>query len=287
MDKDLSLHENMDMPDPNFPVKMHANLYFKKGQEAFSVHWHEENEFIYVTNGSGIIECNLKPLHVSAGDFIVVNSNDLHRGLSLSDDFRYYCIIMDSSMLQSKTIDTCETKYLIPIMQNRILFSNLVSEDKDIEACLKHFIKEYINKEMGYELELKGTLYRILALLLRRHVKSILTEDESNVRTKNLERFNPVLKYIEANYNEMLSHDKVSAMANMSRFHFCRLFKELTGKTLNEYINSIRINKAVELIKNSELSITEIALSTGFNDLNYFCRMFKRLQKISPGKLRI
>lgn len=283
---DLSLHETMDMPDRNFPVKLHDSKNFKSGQEAFFAHWHEENEFIYILKGKAVIECNLKPFTAAAGDFIALNSNDLHRGICLSDDLHYYCIIMDTSILQSKFMDICETKYLTPIIQNRILFKNIIPGDNEIANCIKHFADEYKGKRFGYELELKASLYKLLALLTRNHVQEVLSSNESSIRTKNLERFNPILKYIDIHYNEELTLDMLSSLSNMSRFHFCRQFKELTGKTLNEYINYIRINKAVELIKTSEQTITEIALSSGFNDLNYFSRMFKRLLKVSPSKLR-
>jgi AraC-like DNA-binding protein/mannose-6-phosphate isomerase-like protein (cupin superfamily) len=286
MNKTSTLHENMDMPDPDFPVKLHDLMFFKKGEEAFPVHWHEENEFIYISTGSAAFECNLKPMIVNAGDLIVMNSNDLHRGVSLSDDLSYYCIIMDTAILHSRTMDICETKYLMPIDQNRIIFENLVNRDEEVIFCINRFIEEYKKRDVGYELELKACLYRLLVILLRRHVEKVLTTNESNTRIKNLERFNPILKYIEIHYNEELTLDMLCSMGNMSRFHFCRQFKELTGKTLNEYINFIRIDKSLDLIKNSELTITEIALSSGFNDINYFSRVFKRYYKLSPSRLR-
>mgnify|MGYP001943253646 FL=1 len=73
----------------------------------------------------------------------------------------------------------------------------------------------------------------------------------------------------------------------MSRSHFCRLFKEVTGQTLIEYVNDIRLSKAKAMLQDPNLSITEIALSTGFSDINYFSRLFKKTYQISPSGMRM
>jgi len=75
-------------------------------------------------------------------------------------------------------------------------------------------------------------------------------------------------------------------MSNISKYHFCRLFKQLTGKSAGDYICQLRINNALTLLRESDLNITEIAMASGFNDTNYFCRVFKKCQKSSPSKIR-
>lgn len=286
MGKDLSLHEDMNMPDPNFPVKLNDCPIAKTGEVAFDNHWHEEIEFLYFENGSAIIECNFVPIHVQAGDLIVVNSNDAHGGVSLSDDLTYHCIIMDTSLLYSKSINICETKYLTPIVQNRIVFKNKISNDLAVTQCINSFVKEYKNKEHGYELALKASMYQLLVLLLRYHVEKMLTPNQYSAKVKNLQRLDPVFGFIDEHFNEKLSLEKLCSIANMSKYHFCRQFKEITGKTLSDYINNLRVDKANYLIKNSDLNITEIGLNVGFNDLNYFSRVFKKIKKVSPSQIR-
>ncbi len=102
----------------------------------------------------------------------------------------------------------------------------------------------------------------------------------------NLERLGKVFNHIEANYTEKIKMDDLYLMAGLSSYYFCRLFKKVTGRTTNEYINIYRLNKAEYLLKSTCMNITEVALSTGFNDINYFSRLFKKYKKIAPSSVR-
>ncbi|HEY5583159.1 MAG TPA: AraC family transcriptional regulator, partial [Ruminiclostridium sp.] len=203
----------------------------------------------------------------------------------VSEAAEYYCIIFDTSLLQSRYIDACETKYINPISQNRILFKNKIEKDKEVSKCINGFIKEYEAKQMGFEMAIKASIYQLLVLLIRNHVQLVLTSKEYDSRMKNLKRFNCILEYIENNYSERITIDQVCSMVNMSRFHFCRVFKSITAKSLGEYLNLLRINKSEAILKDSSLNITEAAMACGFDDMNYFSRMFKKYKKISPSSV--
>ncbi|HEY0829132.1 MAG TPA: AraC family transcriptional regulator [Bacilli bacterium] len=286
MDRPASLREPMDMPDPQFPFKIHTTRVDGNGKTLFPHHWHGHIEFLYFTSGKAMIECNSVPLSVQAGELVVVNSNDLHYGISQSDHLSYYALIVDISLLHSQSVDAVETKFITPITQNRILFINKISNDEDINRCMISLIHEWEAKELGYELSIKSYLYRILTILLRKYAVNILTLNDYNLRMKNLERYAPIFQYIDEHYNKELSVELLAGMAGLSRFHFSRLFKELTDRTVTEYINLIRINKSAYLLRNTRMNISEIALSTGFNDIYYFSRIFKKYKKVPPSDLR-
>jgi len=280
------LYEKWDMPDPNFPIKIQNTLLLNEnGNIIFQNHWHEKIEFLYFIRGKAVIQCNSNPIHVKEGDLIVVNSNDLHQGESLCDVLEYYCIIVDTSLLESRSVDTCEVKYIAPISQNNILFKNKVSNDVSIKETLDNIISEYENKQIGYEIAIKSSIYRLLVLLMRNHVQLILTPKEYNARIRNFERFNQVLQYIEDHYTEDLNIDMFCKMINISRFYFCRLFKQLTGKTLSEYVNYVRINKAEKILKETTYNVSETSMMVGFDNVNYFSRLYKRYKKMPPSSV--
>ena len=85
---------------------------------------------------------------------------------------------------------------------------------------------------------------------------------------------------------EKITIDQLTAITCLSRDHFSHLFKKLTGRSVNEYINGMRIDKAEMLIKNTDMNITEIAMATGFNDANYFSRIFRKYKKTPPSAAR-
>lgn len=274
------------MPNPHFAVKLtnySINVY---GSQIFENHWHEQIEILYFKAGCALIECNFNPIYVKAGELIIVNSNDLHRGICLSKNLNYYCIILDTSILYSNTIDICDTKYITPIVQNYIVFKNKITGDKAVNACLNNFIKEYNEKALGFELALKSCLYQFFTLLLRNYSAFTMSSLQYNRRTKNLEIFNPILQHIENHFNEDLTLSMLSRMANMSKYYFCHSFKELTRKTFTEYLNIIRINKSELMLKNTNMNVTEVATACGYNDLNYFSRLYKKYKSVPPSKVK-
>lgn len=286
MQKDLSLYEVMTMPDPYFAVKLTQYSSKINGHVIFESHWHEHIEILYFKKGTMLIECNNNPLYINPGEIIVINSNDLHRGTNICTDLDYYCIILDASILNGKSVDICDTKYITPIVQNHIAFENKITNDKVLSTCLDNLIKEYTQRDVCFELAVKSCLYQILVLLLRNHSVSTMTFSQYKKRIKNLEIFNPLFQYMEGHYNEELNIDMLCKMINMSKYYFCHSFKEFTGKTLSEYLNVVRINKAEYMLKNSDLNVSEVATSCGFNDINYFSRVYKKYKKISPSKTR-
>lgn len=283
--KDYSLYEIMDMPVPDFPVKIHKTASDTPGG-LFPCHWHEHLELLYFTRGKAVIECNQQPIEASSGDLVVVNSNELHYGENKSDSLFYYCIIMNISMLTGVTSDPCQTRYISPISQNRILFRNRISGDEEIKKCILNIIQEYDQKQIGFELEVKSSIYHLLALLLRSYAEKMLTTGEYDLRARNMERFSRIFKYIESNYTQKITIHECASMLNITNSHFCHLFKLLTGKPLSDYVNYLRLKKAETLLRNTTLSITEIALESGFNDINYFSRLFTRYRNVSPSRFR-
>ncbi len=284
--QDESLREPMDMPDPRFPVKVHKTKGLHAGTELFPHHWHEHLEFLYIVQGEAKIQCGSAYYTARAGDLIVVNSNELHHGVGGSDDLFYYALIADPTLLQGSFSDTAETRFLEPIRQSRLLLRNHISGNDEIAQCIQSIVRELDEQELGFELAVKSLLYRLLTLLIRMHAPTVLSKIEHAERIKNMKRFDPVLRYIDENYNKPLTVEELASIAGLSRFHFSRLFKEMTGRTLSAYILSFRLNRADYLLRHTELTVSEIAALTGFSDIYYFSRAFKKQKKSAPSSLR-
>lgn len=94
------------------------------------------------------------------------------------------------------------------------------------------------------------------------------------------------IEYIRINLNQDLSLDTISGALNLNPYELSRQFKKETGKTLTEIINNRRINEAIYILENENISITDIALMVGFNDVNYFTKVFKKIKGITPSDYR-
>lgn len=282
---DYSQYELMDMPNPDFPIKICRYIPKTLGT-CFRSHWHEHMELLFIENGSVMVKCSQNSFQANSGDLVIVNGNELHSGESAGLDLSYYYIILDLSLLKSCTVDACQTKYITPIIQNIILFKNIVENDKSVRECINSLICEYEKKDFAYEISMKSALYRLMSLLLRDYVGKVLSPKEFDNYSRKTNNIKKAIKYIESNYTEKITIDRLAAIAGMSRFYFCRSFKEVTGQTASDYVNYIRICMAEEQLANADLSITDIAMSVGFDDINYFSRLYKRHKGVSPSSSR-
>jgi len=280
-----SFYEKIDMVSRDFPVIFHLSRLCTDKNSFFSSHWHEKIEFLYFIKGRGIIICNTNKLDVYPGVLAVVNSNELHTGYCTSPCLEYYCIIVDDSLFRGGHTGVCEAKYINPIYQNRILFKNRIENDKEIDKCMNSIIEEYEKAEVGFELSVKSYLFRLLVLLLRNHAELVLAPREYNARVRRLNSLNNILVYIENNFNQDITIDKLCSMANFSKYYFCHIFKEITGKSVSDYVNQTRINKAEAMLRSSRINVTEAAMACGFSDANYFTRIFKKYKNRTPSQL--
>ena len=114
---------------------------------------------------------------------------------------------------------------------------------------------------------------------------AILRKNKNNSNTKY--SINQALDYIENNYDKDLSLKTLSKEVGLSLYYFSHLFKEEVGDSFVTYLNKFRIKKAKELLSNSKLNIAEISFQVGYNDPNYFTRVFKEYEGLTPSEFRI
>lgn len=151
-----------------------------------------------------------------------------------------------------------------------------------LRALLKSFVFETRTKQTAYELILE-TLTAQIAILLLREIKnnsSAVSTDSYYTGDKNLDR---AIEYIWDNYNQTVSLQELSCIANLSSYHFIRVFKSCTGKTPYEYLLDIKIQKAVEMLNANHHSITEISSLCGFSTPSHFTTVFKKKTGLTPS----
>ena len=102
-----------------------------------------------------------------------------------------------------------------------------------------------------------------------------------------ISRINKVIDFINSNLKRELTLNELAAVANFSKYHFHRIFTSVVGETLNQFILRLRLEKAASyLIANTDISITEISITTGFSSVSIFSRQFKKRFKVSPSEWR-
>ena len=122
--------------------------------------------------------------------------------------------------------------------------------------------------------------------LFRNYVYESIDERAYVSYSQRILGLNQAIKYIHDNYSREITLDELAKIANLSKYYFCNIFKEFTGETFKDYQSRIRIGKATELLTATDLPVTEIAFTCGFNDSNYFSRKFKQITGKTPREIR-
>ena len=126
----------------------------------------------------------------------------------------------------------------------------------------------------------------LLVYLSRNYRTETLSSKRVTKRQKDLERLAPALQYIEKNYTERITVSQLAKMLCLSTDRLGHLFHEGVGQPPLQYINEIRLRKAMHLLNMGEYTVTEVAQAVGFYDYNHFGRMFRRRYGCTPNQVR-
>ncbi len=259
--ENLSLYEKI--PQDLSPIRF--LLCDTKGVVPFQLHWHEHLEIHYVLEGESVVRCGDSEVSLAKGDCLVINSAQLHQWVK--GQYRYVCILLPPSFTEIR----------------EVLFENLI-RDREISGLIEDMIAAYESESPTKGMVLKGNAYLLLAKLCEKYTTKVIKNTGEYFSQKTA--LNYAIKHIHENFTQEICLDKIAEMLYMSKYHFCHLFKEEMGKTLKEYVNELRINKAADLLATTDMSMTEIAGLCGFNDPNYYARMFRKMRGISPTEYR-
>ena len=140
----------------------------------------------------------------------------------------------------------------------------------------------HTEKKPYFYVKLKMLFFDFFYEMLTKHyIIPVSTE-----QNKSLAAVKEVLDHISLHYQENLTVSELSGLSNYSEYYFMKLFRQYTGKTLVEYINDFRMEKAKYLLTHSDAPVTEIAMQVGFNSTSYFIKKFQQSNKVSPHKYR-
>lgn len=264
---DIELYENISEIEQGFPIKIR-----KYTTAEFAPHWHEHIELLYIINGEGIFFCNSKPVAAHTGETIIINSNELHY-IKADAPVEYICAIINPIIFNDTN-------------HRNIILASKIPENEFVANSFKRILNEFIENNPCSDLIIKGEIYLLMAYLIKNHTSAQLSSSKYNARIYKMKKVNTLLDYIHTNYNKQVSTSDLAKMQYVTESHLCRMFKHSVGMSILEYVNILRIDKSAILLKNTDEPISKIAQSVGFDNLNYFDRVFKRHKNMSPKEYR-
>ncbi|MBQ8039253.1 MAG: helix-turn-helix transcriptional regulator [Lachnospiraceae bacterium] len=249
-----------------------------------SLHWHEELEIVYVYEGPLYLTIENQDYIGHSGDIFLVNSKEIHKMHVQDMNVRYGTLLFPLNSLLFQETDESTRKYLQPLYTGDMMFAHTI-DNLELSGKIFSIITEIVrlNKEKvpAYRFGTKALLLQILFLLFNYHM-----ELSSHKSHKNSTLNRDIISYISEHYTGDLTLAEIADNFHMSYKYFSRYFKNTFNTTLSDYIMKLRLERAELLLSQSELSITEISLQTGFNNISFFIRSFKKAYGMTPLKYR-
>lgn len=244
-------------------------------------HLHKEVEVVFVSKGSVLCRINNNEISLTENDAVLINGYTVHCIESVGDA-DVTIVQADVSKLFDELTDGDGCYIDEFILKSRPKGYFIERSKGELYRAAEAIAKEWESKRKCYDIYVKAHLFYIAAFMCR---KGLLAERNDVIRN-DMAEIMPVVEFIEHNFSDKLSLEKVCENSLYSKYHLCRVFKKVTGGTVFEYVNYVRMRKAEEMLCNSGKTVLEVAYECGYASPQYFNRDFKRHTGCSPGKFK-
>jgi AraC-like DNA-binding protein len=214
-------------------------------------------DLVFVLEGSADYIIDGIPLQLQQGEILCLKPQSTRSARTSG----MACVAIDFVLPENETID-------LPLVTP-------CHELADFQWIFKEMNYEWLQKNEGHHMKCQALLTLVLHKLLYERAKH-----ETNVHVGLIKR------YIVEHYEEELTVKSLARVANINPVYCGALFKRVEKRTISDFINQVRINKAASLLESGEYNVGEVAAKTGFKDIYYFSSTFKRLMGVSPKSYR-
>ena len=263
-------HENIKK---NYSINKRTNVVFD-GLD----HWHQRTEFVYMVDGECDVKVGNKCYTCKNGDLVVIHSGEVH-SFESKDVCTLYIVTFNPSIVYNLQSEVC-------FLKNYITADELKETGLDIKVnnILEEMLFEKTNGEGWNEVIIQADVIRMYGLLVRCFEKPVHPNDKNITRFK---KFQAALLYIAEHFFENITLEDIAREINYNKTYVSTLFITYTGVNYKKYLDRFRINKALELIRDTDLSITDVALKCGYENVRTFNNTFKRIMGLSPTNIRV
>lgn len=254
------LHENIDTAD----------------RMCFGMHWHDRMEINFVISGSMMFHSDDGHYEVMPGQAAVSAPRKMHGGFSGGNGVEYHTIMFDVEKFCNST--PASDKYLTPILKGEIIFPRVV-EDVNLQNTFEELMKIADDRTAYHPLQAESKIYEILGILSKYGTIPARTAVGTD------KKFHEIIKYVNEHFADKITPSKVSLQFGYNETYFCRRFKEVTGLTFTKYVQTLRMETAIKLLKKGNEEILYIAWKCGYEDVSYFSNCFKRHFGFRPSEI--
>lgn len=251
--------------------QLNIEAYIYQGKvEKFPAHFHDYYEMGYIENGERIVYCQQQKYKISKGDIVLFNPKDSHSCTELNNsELDYRCLHIPTSILE-RIVKECLNLTELPYFTPQVVY------DCPFIELLIELHSMIIQEKEGLQKE--EQFYLLMESMVSEYT-NVPCYTEIAVETKQI--IESTCKYIEEHYPHTITLDELCRISGFSKYYFLHVFTAVTGISPYSYLETIRINHAMELLKNGN-NIVDVALQTGFSHQSHFTNFFKKFVGMTP-----
>lgn len=287
---DAERREKREHGTLDFPFQVYPALDGSEADDSDFIpyHWHPETEIITVETGRVSLTIADQVYEGERGDVFFAAGEDLHEIRAAGRENQFLSFVFAANFLRFAHADRVDSELLAPLEEGRLCFATELRRGQpgqaEIRALLAQMVQACVEKRAGYQLAVKAALLGIVSigashgLLVTRKIPLRL-----DYKAKQLKS---ILGYLKDHFSEQLRLADVASHFGLSPQYFSGFFRENFGRTLTQHINSLRIEQAARLLRETDLPIMEISFRVGYDNLSYFIKRFRAVYGVPPSHYR-
>lgn len=284
--RNTARQEKVDYHSGELPIYIRDGSLSDYPSMGHPCHYHEDIEFLYAVRGHLTYSVNGQLCRIGEGEGIFVNSKHLHYGFSEDGaNCDFFCILLNPVILS--VIPYLEREYINPLMDNTAFTHQLlkpeISWQNRVLELMRHAYEVYQQQELGYVLELQSCFYGIWQQLYCNMPRGTAEVGKADLKLNMLRQ---MICFLQEHMTEKLTLTDIAAAGHMCESTCCRLFQKYLNRSPVGFLNECRLDRACELLRDSDISITEVANRTGFNGASYFTEQFRKQYGCTPSQFR-
>ena len=263
----------------NFPVRAFVHRI-----SSYKLHWHPQIELLYVVKGSIQVTVNGVTYHLGQEELIVINQEEIHSTNHTDQDNLVIAIQLSNS----------ENEFFFPFQDYTFRTAVLTDPEQEDTAARKklrsliiQIIWEYNKRSSGFENAILSLAHSLVTNLVR--FNYIIRNDgrrSASLGENELLRMSNILLYIKRHYNEKISLQDIAEKEHISYYYLSHFFKSAAGISFQDYLKDFRIDKSLDLLKDSKNTVTGIAFECGFSNIKAYTSAFKEKYHMLPSEYR-
>jgi AraC-like DNA-binding protein len=271
----------IDLKDPCVPI---TSRHIQPLGVAYNyLHRHPEFEICYFPHDSGTFMIQDREYPIQRGDIFIVNANDIHQPILRNERNDGALVVYFSPRLFGDASEGAE--WLHAFMLASLLGRNRIRTSARLRELIEELHETLHRQKPHWQLAARGLLTHVLSIIACNFLQDG-DSAQSVGHVRSVQRFTRVIGYINENLHQRIKATQLHALASLSHSQFSEKFLESFGVSVTGYIRLQRLRRARRLLQSTSLTITQIALQTGFPSSSFFSTVFKKHTGLSPARFR-